>query len=147
MSSQAIAKEMVMTMAAEQVSLSKGRIWAGRVLSTLLVLFLVFDGVTKLIKEKHVMAAAVQMGFPGDTMPLVGSILLLCTLLYAIPPTAALGAVLLTGYLDGAVASQLRAGSPTFESIFPVLCGLLVWAGLCLREKGLAEVVFTRTVS
>ena len=148
MSSQAMERE---TFPAEagmgEVYLSKGRIWAGRVLSTLLVLFLVFDGVTKVMKEKHVMAASVQMGFPDYSMPLIGGILLFCTLLYVIGRTAVLGAILLTGYLGGAVVSQLRVESPLFENLFPVIFGVLVWAGLCLRERGLANVVFTRRAS
>jgi DoxX-like family len=145
MSSQARAKQMGMTESGIQAgSASPGRIWTGRVLSALVVLFLVFDGVTKVIKERHVMAASVQLGFPGDTMPLIGGILLICTLIYVIPRTALLGAVLLTGYLGGAVASQLRAGSPAFENLFPVIFGMLVWAGLFMREPGSERVFFRR---
>jgi hypothetical protein len=126
----------------EQVSVSKGRVWTGRVLSLLVVLFLVFDGATKVMKESHVMAAAVQLGFPGWTMPLIGSILLVCTLIYVIPRTAVLGAVLLTGYLGGAVCCQLRVGNPPFETLFPVFFGILVWAGLFLRKNRLAGFFF-----
>jgi hypothetical protein len=127
---------------AQAISLSKGRIWTGRILTTLLVLFLVFDGVTKIIKERHVMAAAAQLGFPDYTMPLIGSILLICTLIYVIPRTAVLGAVLLTGYLGGAVVTQLRVGSPVFETVFPVIFGALAWIGLFLRRRELAELFF-----
>jgi hypothetical protein len=130
---------------AQAISLSKGRIWSGRILTTLLVLFLVFDGVTKIIKERHVMAAAAQLGFPDYTMPLIGSILLICTLIYVIPRTAVLGAVLLTGYLGGAVVTQLRVGNPVFETIFPVIFGTLAWIGLFLRRSGLAELFFPRS--
>jgi DoxX-like family len=124
--------------------ISKGRIWTGRVLSTLVVLFLVFDGVTKVIKQSYTMAAAAQLGFPGWTMPVIGAILLVCTLIYVIPRTAVLGAVLLTGYLGGAVCCQLRVANPVFETLFPVFFGVLVWAGLCCRDKRLMGFFFGR---
>ena len=124
--------------------LSKGRVWTGRVLSLLVVLFLVFDGVTKVMKESHVMAAAAQLEFPSWTMPFIGSILLVCTLIYVIPRTAVLGAVLLTGYLGGAVCCQLRVDNPMFETLFPVFFGVLVWAGLCLRDNRLMGFFFGR---
>lgn len=132
---------------AQQVSaveISKGRVWTGRVLSTLVVLFLVFDGVTKLIKQSYTMTAAAQLGFPGWTMPVIGAILLVCTLIYVIPRTAVLGAVLLTGYLGGAVCCQLRVANPVFETLFPVFFGILVWAGLFCRDKRLAGFFFGR---
>lgn len=132
----------------EQVSVSgvsKGKLWSGRILTTLVVAFLVFDGVTKVMKERHVMTAAVQLGFPDYTMPLIGSILLVCTLIYVIPRTAVLGAMLLTGYLGGAVVTQLRVSSPIFETVFPVFFGILVWAGLGLRQSRIARFIFTRS--
>lgn len=124
---------------------SKGRVWSGRILTALVVAFLVFDGVTKIMKEQHVMAAAVQLGFPGYTMPIIGCILLVCTLIYVIPRTAFLGSVLLTGYLGGAVVVQLRVANPAFETVFPIFFGILVWAGLCLRESRIAKFVFKRS--
>ncbi|MGH9575470.1 MAG: DoxX family protein [Candidatus Acidiferrales bacterium] len=123
---------------------SKGRVWTGRVLSLLAVLFLVFDCVTKVIKEQYVMTAAAQLGFPAWTMPLVGGILLVCTLIYVIPRTAVLGAVLLTGYLGGAVCCQLRVGNPAFETLFPVFFGIILWAALFLRKNRLAGLFFLR---
>lgn len=124
---------------------SRGRIWTGRVISVLMILFLLFDGLTKVIKQRQVMTAAAQLGFPGYTMPLIGGILLFCTLLYAIPRTSVLGAVLLTGYLGGAVATQLRVGNPAFETCFPVIFGALTWAGLFLRQNRLAGFFFARS--
>ncbi|HEY6467580.1 MAG TPA: DoxX family protein [Candidatus Acidoferrales bacterium] len=137
---------MEMTMEQGSVSgVSKGRVWSGRILTALVVAFLVFDGVTKIMKEQHVMAAAVQLGFPGYTMPIIGCILLVCTLIYVIPRTAFLGSVLLTGYLGGAVVVQLRVANPAFETVFPIFFGILVWAGLCLRESRIAKFVFKRS--
>lgn len=133
------------TTGVEQVAVSKGRVWTGRVLSTLVVLFLIFDGVTKLMKESHTMAAAAQLGFPDYTMPLIGAILLVCTLIYVIPRTAVLGAVLLTGYLGGAVVVQIRVANPVFETVFPVLFGVLVWAALALRESRIIGLFFARS--
>jgi hypothetical protein len=84
------------------------------------------------------------MGFPVSTIPLIGAVLLLCTAIYLIPRTAVLGAVLLTGYLGGAVASQLRVSSPTFETLFPVIFGVLIWAALFLRDARLSAFFFLR---
>jgi uncharacterized membrane protein (UPF0182 family) len=128
----------------EAPNVSKGRLWSSRILITLVPLFLIFDGVTKVIKERHVIAAAAQMGFPVSTIPLIGAVLLLCTAIYLIPRTAVLGAVLLTGYLGGAVASQLRVSSPTFETLFPVIFGVLIWAALFLRDARLSAFFFLR---
>lgn len=123
---------------------SKGRVWSGWILTTLVVAFLVFDGVTKIMKEQHVMAAAVQLGFPGYTMPIIGCILLICTLIYVIPRTAVLGSVLLTGYLGGAVVVQLRVANPAFETVFPIFFGILVWTGLIMRRNRIAGFLFGR---
>ena len=119
----------------------KGRLWTGRVLSTLAVLFLLFDAVGKLIMPAQVVQAFVRLGFPASLGIGIGILLLICTLLYAIPRTAILGAVLLTGYLGGAVAIQMRAGMPLFETDFPVLFGLLVWAGIYLRDTRLRKLL------
>jgi len=119
----------------------KGRLWTGRVLTILAVLFLLFDAVGKLIMPTPVVQAFVRLGFPTSLGVGIGVLLLLCTLLYAIPRTAVLGAVLLTGFLGGAVAIQLRAGSLLFETDFPVLFGLLAWAGIYLRDTRLRKLL------
>lgn len=116
---------------------SKGRMWTGRALSTLAVLFLLFDAYGKFAQPRPVLEASARIGFPVHLLFGIGVILLVCAVLYAIPRTAVLGAVLLTGYLGGAVEVQLAAGSPTFETIFPVLFGILVWSGIFLRERRL----------
>ena len=115
--------------------ISKGRLWTGRVLTALAVLFLLFDAWGKLFQPRSVVEASARMGFPVHLLTPIGVILLVCTILYAIPRTAVLGAVLLTGYLGGAVAAQLMAGAPPFENAFPVLFGVLVWAGIMLRDR------------
>jgi hypothetical protein len=118
--------------------------WAGRILSGLMVAFLIFDGVTKLLKVSQVLEAQTRLGYPANLAPVLGSIVLVCTVVYVIPPVSVLGAILLTGYLGGAVASQLRIGAPMFDTCFPIIFGILVWAGLYLRDDRLRALVPVR---
>jgi len=115
-------------------------LWTGRTLSALAIMFLVFDGAIKVMRHPMVLEASARLGFPPDGRAVVftGALLLACTLLYAVPRTAIVGAVLLTGYLGGAVATQLRAGSPAFELVFPVIVGAVVWTGLVPQRAELA---------
>ena len=119
---------------------AKGRLWTGRALSALVVLFLLFDAAGKFAMPRPVVDAFARLGLPVSLGSSVGTLLLVSTVIYAIPRTAVLGAVLLTGYLGGAVAIQMRAGSSTFETVFPVLFGVILWAGVFLRECGLRKV-------
>jgi hypothetical protein len=120
---------------------SNAALWTGRVISAIAVLFLVFDGAMKVIKERHVIAASADLGFSISSIAWIGALLLACTLIYVIPRTAILGAVLLTGYLGGAVAVQVRVGHPVFQCLFPVIFGALVWAGIFLRDSRLSEIL------
>jgi hypothetical protein len=120
---------------------SKTWIWVGRIVTTLVVLFCAFDGLMKVIKEPHVIAASAEFGFSTNELVLIGVLMLACTILYAIPRTAILGAVLLTGYLGGAVVSNIRVGHPVFECIFPIIFGALAWGGLFLRESRVRELI------
>lgn len=120
---------------ARRVSCAKIR--TGRFLSVLATAFLVFDVLGKFVMPNQVTQAFVRLGFPVSLSVAIGAILLVCTAIYAFPRTAAFGALLLTGYLGGAVAIQWRAGSPVFETVFPVLLAVLVWAGVFLREDRL----------
>jgi len=120
---------------------SKTRLWAGRVLSILAVLFLLFDGVIHLMMLAPVKEAFARLGFPNNLGVGIGVLLLVCTVIYAIPGTSILGAILLTGYLGGAISIQARAGSTLFETTFPVIFGVLVWAGIFLREDRLGALV------
>ena len=114
----------------------------GWVLTSLVALFLLFDSVTKLLQLPAVVEATVQMGFPATTVPVIGGTLLVCLVLYLIPRTAVLGAVLLTGYLGGAVCAQLRIEAPVLGyMLFPVYTGVLVWLGLYLRSAALRALV------
>jgi len=115
----------------------QGSIWAGRIISGLLVLFMIFDGVTKLMKAPQVVEATVKVGYPESSIVGIGAALLIATVLYVIPQTSVLGAILLTGYLGGATATNVRAATGAFNTSFPVIFGVLVWLGLFLREPRL----------
>ena len=118
-----------------QMRESSGALWTGRIISGLVILFMIFDGVTKLMRVEPVLKASAELGLSIQQTVGIGIAALICTLLYAIPRTSILGAVLLTGYLGGAMAIQLRAGNPLFETLFPVMFGVLVWAGLAARDQ------------
>jgi len=122
-------------------SVSKAGLWTGRVISGFVVLFMVFDGVTKVLKVSQVLQASARLHLSvADTVG-IGTVLLICTALYAVPRTSILGAILLTGYLGGATAIQLQAGSPAFENAFPVIFGVLVWAGIFFRDPELRAMI------
>ena len=110
-------------------------------ISGLAILFLVFDGVTKVLKVPAVMKAAAELKFSDGQIVEIGIILLICTAIYAIPRTAILGAILLTGYLGGAISIQMHAGNPVFETLFPGIFGVLVWAGIFLRDSRLRMLI------
>jgi hypothetical protein len=116
---------------------SKAMRWTGYVLSGLPALFLLVDGVMKLIKPEQVVKATVDLGYPESAILGLGILVLVCTIIYLIPRTAVLGAILLTGYLGGAVASHLRAGDGAFKVLFPAVFGALLWGGLVLRDARL----------
>ena len=105
----------------------------GRILTALVALFLLFDGITKIIKERHVIAASAEFGFSADQIVMIGAILTACTILYAIPRTRILGAALLTGYLGGAVVSQIRVGHGLFECVSGNLRRARLGGSLCAR--------------
>lgn len=112
----------------------------GRVMSGVVVLFLLFDGAIKLLPLPVVTETMDKMGFgASDTLARsLGIITIVCTLLYSVPPTSILGAILLTGYLGGAIASHVRIGSPLFShTLFGLYLGLMVWGGLYLRDGNL----------
>lgn len=119
-----------------QEYLTSFRLLAGRILSVLVVLFLVVDGSTKFMDLAPVREAFGQLGYPLVYAPVIGAICLASALLYAVPRTAALGAVLVTALCGGAVASQLRIGSPLFTHVlFGAYVGVLAWLGLLLRDE------------
>lgn len=116
---------------------STGVLWTGRVLSGLAILFFLFDAVAKLFKPAVVVSATVGLGFPESEIVGIGITLLICTVLYVFPRTSILGAVLLTGYLGGAIASKVRIHAPTFDICFAIVFAAFVWGGLWLRNPRL----------
>jgi DoxX-like family len=127
---------------AQSVPPSKRRLWTGRIMSALPALFLFIDAVGKLLKPAPVVEGTVQLGYPESVLLGLGIVLLTCTVLYVIPRTAIFGAILLTGYLGGAVATHVRVGSPLFSHIlFPVYLAVLIWGGLYLRDERLRALI------
>lgn len=120
---------------------SKKMLWTGRIVSAIPALFLLFDGVAKLIKPAPVVEATVRLGYPESVITGIGIVLLVCTVAYLIPRTSVLGAILLTGYLGGATATHVRVGAPLFPILFPGLLGLLIWGGLFLRDARLRDLI------
>lgn len=120
-------------------------VWAGRALSAIAILFLAFDTVIKVLNLAPAVEATTQLGYPAHLVVIIGLIQLVCLSIYAVPRTAVLGAVLLTGYLGGALATQLRAEAPLFSLVFPLLIGMLVWGGLLLRNRKLRDLLLSHT--
>lgn len=117
------------------------QLWTGRILSGLASAFFLVDGGMKLFKPPMVLEATLQLGYPESSIIGIGIVLILSTLLYLFPRTAVLGAVLLTGYLGGAVATHVRVAGPIANILFPVECGLMAWAGLWLRNVSLRRLM------
>jgi DoxX-like family len=137
-------REKAMSTIAETVPVSKPVRWLGRVLSGLVILFLLLDGAIKLVPWPIVTETLDRMGYGSSESlaRILGAITIVCTVLYAIPPTSILGAILLTGYLGGAMASHMRIGSPLFSHLlFGFYLGLMLWGGLWLRDGSLRALI------
>lgn len=121
---------------------SKWMQWTGWGMTALMIAFLLFDSISKLLLERHVVEATTKIGYPLDVIRPLGFVGLVCTILYAIPRTSILGAILLTGYLGGAIASKVRIEDPMFSSVlFGGYFGILVWGGLYLRDERLRALI------
>ena len=136
--------ENIMQNISNQTSLpdrTTAALWTGRVLTTLPVLFLLMDGVMKLFKPEVVVKATEELGYGEQVIVPLGIVLVVSTILYVIPRTAVLGAILLTGYLGGAIATQVRVGAVAFNILFPIIMGALIWGGLYLRDNRISALV------
>jgi hypothetical protein len=121
---------------------SKGALWTGRILSGLVIAFLLMDAIMKFVIPPAVVKGMADSGWPLHFSVTLGIILLSCIILYAIPRTSVLGAILLTGYLGGAVASNMRLELPLFTHVlFPVYVSVLAWGGLFFRDSKLQELI------
>lgn len=115
---------------------SRKALWAGRILSGLAVLFLAFDATIKLLQLAPAVEGTTQLGYPASVIVPLGLIQLACLIVYLIPRTSALGAILWTGYLGGAIATHVRLENPLFSHVlFPIYVAALLWAGLWLRDQ------------
>jgi hypothetical protein len=123
----------------QTASVSKASLWTGRVISVLIAVFMIFDGLAKILKAKSSVEGTVQLGYPIGAIVPIGLAAFICAVVYLIPRTSILGAILLTGYLGGATASMVRAQNPWF--VFPVIFGVLAWLGLYLRDQGLRAMI------
>jgi hypothetical protein len=120
---------------------SKAQVTIGRILSGLASAMFLMDGISKLFKPAAVIQGTLQLGYPESQIVGIGILLLVCTAFYIIPRTAVFGAILLTGYLGGAVASQVRIAAVPFNISFPLVIATILWAGIYLREPRLREVI------
>lgn len=121
------------------------RLWAGRILSGIVILFLLADAIAKLLEVAPVMEGTVKLGYPDNLVFPVGVLLMVGVILYAIPRTSLLGAIYLTGFLGGAFATHFRIGSPLFTHVlFSVYVGLFMWGGLALRNPRLMSLLISR---
>ena len=125
----------------ETKSCSRKRLWTGRILTGLSGAFFIFDASIKLLRVPAAVQGTIQVGYPESTIVGIGVVLLVCALLYLIPRTSILGAVLVTGYLGGAVATNVRAETGAFNILFPVIFGCIAWGGLWLRETRLQKLL------
>ena len=123
-------------------SISATQLWIGRVLSGLVIVFLFVDAAGKLARARPVMEGAAKLGYPTDTVFTMGVLLLVGAILYAIPKTSVIGAIYLTGFLGGALATHFRVGSPLLTHVlFSVYVAALMWGGLVLRNPRLLSVL------
>ena len=121
---------------------SKSRLWAGRILSGIAVLFLTVDGMMKVLRLAPALQGTIELGYPESAVVPIGVLVLIGVVLYAIPRTSVLGAIWLTGFLGGAVATHVRVGNPLFtHTIFPTYVAAVVWGGLALRKPRVLDVI------
>jgi len=131
-----------MSLVTHDAPISSKRLWAGRIVSALPALLLLFSGLMKLLKVSAVIEGMAHYGYPERLILCIGVLEVGCTIIYLIPRTAILGAILMTAYLGGATATNVRVGDPSF--IGPVLAGIFVWAGLYLRDGRLSGLIPVR---
>jgi hypothetical protein len=143
MTTQTIATTETYLSATSDVTVSQKGLWTGHVLSGLIGFLFLLDGGAKLFKPAPIVQATMQLGYPESSIIGIGILLIASTVLYLVPRTGVLGAILLSAYLGGAVATHVRVSAPWFNIFFPVFFGGLVWVGLYLRDRRL-ELLFAR---
>jgi DoxX-like family len=135
-------EQVCMQTATETIAVSNKSVLAGRILSGLAAAFLLFDGVMKLFAPPVVREAFVRLGYPETKILGIGVLLIVCTIIYLIPGASIFGAILLTGYLGGAISTHVRVSDPLFSHVlFPAYIAVLLWVGLYLREPRLRALI------
>jgi hypothetical protein len=134
-------KEISMQTMTLPVRTTNPALWSSRILSAVLILFMSFDSIIKIIQHPEAVTPTVAMGYAASLVMVLGIIELACLVLYLIPATSVLGAILLTGYLGGAVATQVRVGAEPFSLIFPFIIGAMVWGVLFLRDARIRALI------
>jgi hypothetical protein len=123
-------------------SISKSRLWTARIMSGLVILFMLFDSIVKIIKPAPVVEGTLELGYSEHHIIVIGTLGLLSTILYAIPRTTVLGAILLTGYFGGAIATHVRLDNPLFtHTLFPVYIAVLTWGGIWLKDEKVRKLI------
>lgn len=123
-------------------TISKSRLWTARVMSWIVIVFMLMDGIFKLIQPEEVVQVTLELGFAEHHIAIIGTLALISVLLYAFPRTSLFGAVLLTGFWGGAVATNLRLDLPMFSHIlFPVYLAVLAWGALWLRNERVRDLI------
>ncbi|PTM58696.1 DoxX family protein [Desmospora activa] len=126
--------------------ISKSRLWTANIMSGVVILFMVFDSVMKFVKPAAVVKGTLELGYGEHHIAVIGTLGLLSTVLYTLPRTSVLGAIMLTGYFGGAVATQIRMDYPLFShTLFPVYIAILAWGGIWLRDNKVRELFPFRT--
>lgn len=121
---------------------SKGKLWTARIMGGLVIAFMLMDSIFKLIPNEMVTAGSVELGFQAHHIPVMGILGLTSILLFAIPRTQILGAILLTGYFGGAIATHVRLDNPLFSHIlFPVYLGVLAWGSIWLKNETFRKLI------
>ncbi|MCB0278491.1 MAG: DoxX family protein [Calditrichaeota bacterium] len=119
---------------------SNAKIWSARIMAAIVILFMLMDSIFKFIKPAEVIKGTVELGYTEDHIVTIGVLALISTILYAIPRTTILGAILLTGYYGGAIATHFRIDNPLFSHIlFPVYLAILMWGAIWLRNEKFRE--------
>ena len=129
---------------AREVTVSKIRLRSAAIIGTVIVAFLIFDSVSKLLRVDAAIKGSEQLGIAADVVPVIGIILLVCTAIFIIPRTRVLGAILLTGYFGGAIFAHVRVGNGAFPIVFSAAFAILVWTTLVLREPKLLKLILLR---
>lgn len=121
---------------------TKGKLWTGRIMGGIVILFMLMDSIFKFIPNEQVVTGTTELGFQVHHLPIMGTLGLASILLFAFPRTRIIGAILLTGYFGGAIATHVRLDNPLFTHVlFPVYLGILAWGSIWLRDERFRRVI------